>query len=157
RAGLAVEAAFGKPQDIEWALDAGGRLWLLQARPITGALWERVLWSNANVNENYPEPIAPLLYSIAAESYYHYFRNLGLAFGLAPARLAGVEQPLRHITGVHGPRMYSHLTNIHAILRAAPFGARLAEYFSAFPGAEPPAGTQVSGPGLAAYLEAARV
>jgi pyruvate,water dikinase len=29
-----IEALYGKPMDIEWAL-AGGRLWLLQARPIT--------------------------------------------------------------------------------------------------------------------------
>ncbi|HEY1377462.1 MAG TPA: PEP/pyruvate-binding domain-containing protein, partial [Gemmataceae bacterium] len=33
---LAVETLFGEPCDVEWAL-AGGRLWLLQARPITAA------------------------------------------------------------------------------------------------------------------------
>jgi len=33
--GARVEAAFGAPQDIEWAFDAAGQLWLLQARPIT--------------------------------------------------------------------------------------------------------------------------
>src|SRR5690606_33616492 len=32
--GTAVAAHFGAPQDIEWAL-ADGRLWVLQARPIT--------------------------------------------------------------------------------------------------------------------------
>jgi len=32
---IAVEAHLGAPQDIEWAV-AKGRLWLLQARPITG-------------------------------------------------------------------------------------------------------------------------
>ena len=26
----------GRPQDIEWSLDTGGKLWLLQSRPITG-------------------------------------------------------------------------------------------------------------------------
>ena len=31
----AVAAAFGGPQDIEWAADGEGRIWLLQARPIT--------------------------------------------------------------------------------------------------------------------------
>lgn len=31
---LAIEAAFGSPQDIEWASERG-RLWLLQSRPIT--------------------------------------------------------------------------------------------------------------------------
>ncbi len=34
RMGLALEAHFGVPQDIEWALDAGGRLVILQARPL---------------------------------------------------------------------------------------------------------------------------
>ena len=30
-----AEAAFGAPQDIEWALDEAGALWMLQSRPIT--------------------------------------------------------------------------------------------------------------------------
>ena len=30
-----VEAHFGGPQDTEWAIDAGGAIWLTQARPIT--------------------------------------------------------------------------------------------------------------------------
>jgi len=34
--GLRVEAFFGQPRDIEWAI-AAGQLWLLQARPITTA------------------------------------------------------------------------------------------------------------------------
>jgi phosphohistidine swiveling domain-containing protein len=33
--GRRVEAHFGAPQDIEWALDAEGEMWLTQARPIT--------------------------------------------------------------------------------------------------------------------------
>jgi rifampicin phosphotransferase len=33
--GRRVEAHYGAPQDLEWALDAGGMPWLTQARPIT--------------------------------------------------------------------------------------------------------------------------
>lgn len=33
--GTQVEALYGTPQDIEWAIDASGQLFLLQARPIT--------------------------------------------------------------------------------------------------------------------------
>jgi rifampicin phosphotransferase len=33
--GARVETLYGAPQDIEWAIDAGGFLWLTQARPIT--------------------------------------------------------------------------------------------------------------------------
>ena len=35
RLGLQAEAHFGAPQDIEWAIDGGGTLWLTQSRPIT--------------------------------------------------------------------------------------------------------------------------
>ena len=33
--GDGVQRLFGAPQDIEWAIDAGGRIWLTQSRPIT--------------------------------------------------------------------------------------------------------------------------
>ena len=35
RLGRRVEAHYGSPQDIEWALDSDGNCWLTQARPIT--------------------------------------------------------------------------------------------------------------------------
>ncbi len=145
---LRVEEAFGLPQDVEWTVDAGGRLAIVQARPITTRTHEvtraAVLWSNANVSENFPEPISPLLYSFASAGYYHYFRNLGRAFGVSRHRLAAMDGPLRTIIGVHGARMYYNLTNIHAVLRMAPFGERLAGAFNVFVGvrrvAEQPAG-----------------
>jgi pyruvate, water dikinase len=31
---LRIEEHFGEPQDIEWVLDAGGALWIVQARPL---------------------------------------------------------------------------------------------------------------------------
>ncbi|MFB9474303.1 PEP/pyruvate-binding domain-containing protein [Nonomuraea salmonea] len=34
-AGRRLQAHFGTPQDVEWAFDAAGTLWLLQSRPIT--------------------------------------------------------------------------------------------------------------------------
>ena len=93
-------------------------------------------WSNANVNENFPQPISPLLYSIARTGYYHYFRNLGRAFGFSSKRIAAMEEPLRHIIGVHGARMYYNLTSIHGVLRSAPFGEHLAAWFNQFVGSE---------------------
>jgi pyruvate,water dikinase len=145
---LRLESAFEAPQDIEWAVSADGRLAFVQARPITtpteSGPQATVLWSNANVSENFPEPVSPLLYSIASAGYYHYFRNLGRAFGVSRHRLALMDGPLRTIIGVHGARMYYNLTNIHAVLRMAPFGEGLADAFNTFVGvqrvAEQPAG-----------------
>lgn len=153
--GLALEEAFAGPQDIEWSISQDGRLFLLQSRPITAAAPPSpprakpsgtfAVWSNANVNENFPDPISPLLYSIASQGYYHYFRNLGIALGISRQRIAAMEQPLRNLVGVHGARLYYNLTNIHAVLRMAPFGEFLADAFNQFVGAE---GTSRADPGL---------
>ncbi len=34
--GLNIEKTFNVPQDIEWCIDSGGKIWILQSRPITG-------------------------------------------------------------------------------------------------------------------------
>lgn len=143
--GLKLEKLFDGPQDIEWTVDEGGRLFLLQSRNITvsaegrqskGKAANTVLWSNANVNENFPDPVSPFLYSVASTGYYYYFRNLGIAIGISPARLHAMDGPLRQIIGLHGARMYYNLTSIHACLRMAPCGERLTELFNNFVGAD---------------------
>ena len=69
-ADLAREVAerYGQPQDVEWAIDQEGRLWLLQARPMT-ALPESVSWTapgpglwmrNFRLGEWLPEAVTPL-------------------------------------------------------------------------------------------------
>ena len=88
-----VEAEFGSAQDVEWAF-AGGRLYLLQSRPVTagaapagddaaagpaapgddawpprqpGEQKRFDLWSQMDVGERWPEPVTPLTWS----SWYH--------------------------------------------------------------------------------------
>jgi rifampicin phosphotransferase len=152
RLALHIERTFGAPQDIEWTIDGDGELWIVQSRPITARSkagrsdGPKVQWSNANVNENFPQPISPLLYSVARLGYYHYFRNLGRAFGVSRDRLALMEPALRQIIGVHGARMYYNLTSIHSVLRSVPFGDVLAGSFNQFVGAEDTSAKRV-GPG----------
>ncbi len=146
--GLKLEKHFKAPQDIEWSLDQAGRLVLLQSRPITTlktfprtSTKKLVVWSNVNVNENYPDPVCPLLFSIAQRAYYHYFRNLGIAFGIAGWRIAKMEKALKQIVGAQGGRLYYNLSNIHDVLRSAPFGNSLVASFNLFVGAELDAST----------------
>src|SRR6185295_11184797 len=140
RASVVLEMEFNAPQDIEWTVDGCDRIFLLQARPITAvaAAPRRVLWSNANVNENFPDVITPFLYSIAREGYYHYFRNLAIAFGLSSKRIQSMEYSFRHIIGVHHSRMYYNLTSIHSVLSQAPFGDSLSRFFNQFVGESQP-------------------
>jgi len=147
-AGRSAEALFGSPQDIEFAIDRGGKLWLVQSRPITtgmrAGVRRRIVWSNANVNENFPEPISPLLYSIVAPGYSAYFANLGQAFGLARSRLDRMDRDLAGIVGVHAGRLYYNLTAIHSVLREAPCGEHLCAWFDEFTGACDPSGRSPS-------------
>ena len=147
RRGLAIERAFGAPQDIEWCVDAAGQVCLLQARPMTGAA--REAWTNANIAENFPEPVTPLLRSIVLPGYSAYFRELALGYGISPRRVRALEPAFAHVAGVHGGHLYYNLTAIHAILSLVPWGGKLAAAFNRFTGA---AGTE---PAAAPHLSMA--
>ncbi|MFD9206348.1 PEP/pyruvate-binding domain-containing protein [Streptomyces sioyaensis] len=74
RYGLAIEAHFGAPQDVEWAV-AGGEIAILQARPLThppttsaappDVQWESPIdgawWARISICDSWlPEPLSPL-------------------------------------------------------------------------------------------------
>jgi pyruvate,water dikinase len=75
RGAVAAEAAWGVPLDLEWAIDRAGRLWWLQARPITTPLAdltefdvlqdERDAYIRFNIGEMIPGAVCPLTLSTA--------------------------------------------------------------------------------------------
>lgn len=132
-----LEALFGAPQDIEWSLDQAGRLYILQARPITALATPSTgtVWTNANIAENFPEPVCPLLHSFVVLGYAAYFRGLGQAFGISNSRMAAMTEALDNLVGCQGSRLYYNLSNIHTVLHLAPGGPWLARYFNQFTGA----------------------
>jgi len=80
----AQEKALGQPLDLEWALNAEGEIWWLQARPITALKPVQsfvirrscpdaddgpvTVWSNWNVRETVPDPMMPLTFAFWTDS-----------------------------------------------------------------------------------------
>ena len=90
-----VESHLGTPQDIEWAI-SGGKLFLLQARPITTPI-EAVMdgavepipipivvpegyWTHGR--EFHPRPLSPMFASYGLEELNHWLRQLTIDVGL---------------------------------------------------------------------------
>lgn len=130
----ALELFYGFPLDIEWVIK-NEKLQIVQARPITTISKSKsIYWSNTNVNENYPDAISPLLYSIARESYYHYFKNLSLLFSIPSDKIKEMESSYSNVIGVWGCKMYYNMTSIHEIISASPFSEMLLKSFNNFVG-----------------------
>ena len=70
---LAAERIFGSPQDVEWAIWQG-QVFILQARPISGAAEHDgifsqaspagILWTSGFLNERFHQPVSPLGWSL---------------------------------------------------------------------------------------------
>jgi rifampicin phosphotransferase len=109
--GRRIEHALGAPQDIEFAYDAGGHLWILQARPVTtlfplpegspGDEGVRVYFS-VSVAQGYFEPISPM----GIEPFMVIGRTLAGAF----ARARGDAEPVRSPVVASGGRLWVDVT-----------------------------------------------
>lgn len=129
-----LEHFYGFPLDIEWAIK-NNVFYIVQSRPITtNAKSKKIYWSNTNVNENYPDALTPLLYSIARDSYYHYFKNLSKLFQIPDAKIAALESSYANVIGAFGCKMYYNMSSIHEIISASPFSETLGKSFDNFVG-----------------------
>jgi pyruvate,water dikinase len=132
--GMLLEKRETRIVDFEWAIDHQGKLFLLQVRPVTqDGRFEKYL-SNANMNENYPKPVTPFLYSFAARGYQHYFLQLGIWTGIPKRILKAAEPDLKRILGIHEGRLYYDLSAVRACFSHLPFSAALIRYWDDFLG-----------------------
>lgn len=119
RQSMQLKEQFGSHLDIEWVA-IGDEIYFVQARPITVKSTARVYWTNTNLNENYPDPISPLLYSIARDAYYHYFKNLARLLQIDKEAIRSLEYDFSNAVGIWSNRIYYNMTSIHNILSSSP-------------------------------------
>ena len=120
-----ISRAFGRPQDVEWALTADGKLWILQTRPITTLSKlpdpdeESVLWDNSNIVESYPGVTLPLTFSFARTVYSAVYRQLCFALGVERA-LVDANPDAFEMLGHWKGRFYYNLRNWYRVLMMLP-------------------------------------
>jgi rifampicin phosphotransferase len=78
-----IEGALGRPQDVEFAVDRDGRVWIVQSRPITtlyplplGVTSEDRVYFSISVAQGYFDPITPM----GMEAFLAINRRIGTAF-----------------------------------------------------------------------------
>lgn len=126
--GVRIEAHFDGPRDVEWALH-DGRLYVLQARPVTTAVvpgtlrWQKrpgdrgsrakIVWSNVNVGEALPGVATPLTWSVLSS-----FSELG--FRRAFGSLGCTVPKEAELVGSFRGRIYLNMTEFMSILTQVP-------------------------------------
>ena len=118
-------AHFGRPQDIEWAIERG-ELYLLQSRPVTsiarmadpdGVL---NLWDNSNIAERYGGVTTPLTYTFARRAYEEVYRQFCRLMVVPAARIADNAHVFRCMIGLINGRVYYNLLNWYRVLAMLP-------------------------------------
>ena len=92
---LSIQAYFGRPQDIEWAIDGSDKLWMLQSRPVTQVQWRTDVdeFTNADLKDGgiSARVCTPLMFSLYRQalsaSMPEYFTRIRLL-----SRKAAFEQ-----------------------------------------------------------------
>ena len=122
--GERIEKLFGKPMDIEFAIE-DEKIYILQARQITSLDFDlpvRIL-DNSNIAESYPGVCKKLTRSFAKEVYTKIFTRLGnRALGKA---VKYYEDLFPHMVSDFGGRMYYEISSWYDILRLLPLSARI--------------------------------
>ena len=125
-AALARSAArhFGRPQDIEWAID--DRLFLLQSRPITSLRSmadpdaRLTIWDNSNIVESYSGVTTPLTFSFAREIYEYVYRQFCRMMGVPERTVIAQDETFRNMLGLIRGRLFYNLLNWYRVLAMLP-------------------------------------
>lgn len=121
-----VERVFGRPQDIEFCVDADGALFLLQARPITTveeygpAAGNPLIWDNSNIVESYSGVTTPLTFSFIRHVYTVVYECFSNVMGIPRRSLERNRPVYANMLGLIEGRVYYNLVNWYRLIQQFP-------------------------------------
>ncbi|MBO4502167.1 MAG: hypothetical protein J5707_00710 [Candidatus Methanomethylophilus sp.] len=128
--GLKLEAHFGCPQDIEWAVE-DGKVYILQSRNITAlpdnSEKDDILWSRGYGDEYWADATTPMFYTVMGRMLTDYVNHEG-------AHMMGYKDlESGPLTKLHKSRVYFSATVLERIFAHYPKFIRSRELLEYFP------------------------
>jgi pyruvate,water dikinase len=130
-----IERSYGHPVDVEWTWQ-GGKLWVLQARPITTSVTatgpaiapdapsirgdRKRLWDNSNIVESYSGVTMPLTYSFARHAYSIVFSQGMQVLGVPKATVEANSEIFQQMIGYLRGRVYYSLESWYRMFMLLP-------------------------------------
>lgn len=111
---LSIERQKGKPQDIEWALDKKGEIFILQTRDITTLkkLSEDItVLDNSNIQESFTGLTLPLTFSYAKNAYQESYDTLMRVMGFSEKEIRNHQWRHQHMLGLIDGRVYYNINS----------------------------------------------
>jgi len=144
RAGQTIERYYDRPQDVEFCFDRTGKLFILQARPVTNpaeygpAAGNRLTWDNSNIIESYSGVTTPMTFSFIRRAYtivYHCFAEV---MGISPATVRANRSTFENMLGLIRGRVYYNLKNWYRLIHLFPGFEYNARYMESMMGLKEP-------------------
>lgn len=125
-----IQEFFGSPQDIEWCFE-GGKLYVLQSRPITKDfdVGEREYFDSANIAESYSGIVLPLTCSFAKMVYEQVYEDLLQNSGVSKRKIERHSRVFENLLGFFYGRMYYNMNNWYRMAEFVPGYRRNKENF----------------------------
>ena len=121
--GKKIHQDYRRPQDIEWAIE-GGKVWLLQTRPVTTIDQDLQgyinLWDNSNIVESYGGLTLPLSFSFALRNYKAVYVQFCEVLGLSNEIIKDMDSYLSFMLGSINGRVFYNLFNWYKLVGVLP-------------------------------------
>ncbi len=125
-AGMEIERHFGRPQDVEFAIDGDGNYSILQARAVTTvaeygpAAGNHLIWDNSNIIESYSGVTSPMTFSFNRRAYAIVSQQFAEVMGISPRVIRKNRRTFENLLGFFHGRVYYNLLNWHRLIRLFP-------------------------------------
>lgn len=118
-----IEKLYHFPQDIEWAI-AGGKVYILQSRPITTDTYnlegQLYIWDNSNIVESYGGITMPLTFGFAHYVYHQVYVQFCEILSVPHKHIREMDYFLKNMLGLFYGRVYYNLLNWYKLTNILP-------------------------------------